>query len=88
MAFEIISFLIGVAVGGLVGGLAAILHGLERVADLQERVRQVTRDLQRLKDSDPMSRDQKDNDPKRGLDDLQRDLDEINAEIRRMYKRT
>lgn len=89
MVLDIISFVIGVAAGGLAGGLAAILQGLERVADLQDRVRQVASNLRRLEDLEPLSHDQRntDDDAKRSLNDLQRHLDEINEEIRRMYKR-
>jgi len=86
MAFEVISFLIGVGAGALTGSLAAMLHGLENVANLQERVRQVTREVQRLKTSDPTNNDQQ-QDPKVELNALERELDSIHEEIRRMYRR-
>ena len=87
MSFEIVSFLIGVIAGAITGGLAAMLHGLERVADLQERVRKAAREIEKLKALDPLNKDGVDEKPKLGLNDLQRDLNEINEEIRRMYKR-
>lgn len=87
MPFDVISFLVGVAAGALTGGLAAMLHGLESVADLQERVRRVTREMQRLNDNS-LPQDANQPDSKFKMKELQRDLDEIHEEIRRMYKRT
>jgi len=87
MPFDVISFLVGVAAGALTGGLAAMLHGLESVADLQERVRRLTREMQRLNDNS-LPQDANQPDSKFKMKELQRDLDEIHEEIRRMYKRT
>jgi gas vesicle protein len=87
MPFDVVSFLVGVAAGALTGGLAAMLHGLESVADLQERVRRVTREMQRLNDNS-LLQDANQPDSKFKMKELQRDLDEIHEEIRRMYKRT
>jgi len=87
MPFDVISFLVGVAAGALTGGLAAMLYGLESVADLQDRVRRVTREMQRLNDNS-LPQDANQPDSKFKMKELQRDLDEIHEEIRRMYKRT
>jgi gas vesicle protein len=87
MPFDVVSFLVGVGAGALTGGLAGVLHGLENVADLQERVRKVTREVQRLNDTYG-SQGTREHDAKLKLNELQHDLDEIHEEIRRMYKRT
>ena len=84
LVFDPISFLVGVAAGALTGALAGILHSLERTADLQERLRTVSQEVETMKDrligGDQYGKPQ--------LDDLDRDLEEIHEEIRRMYKKT
>lgn len=87
MPFDVVSFLVGVVAGALTGGLAGVLHGLEGVADLQERVRKVTKEVHRLNDT-YQSQGPNRHDTKFKLNELQHDLDEIHEEIRRMYKRT
>jgi len=87
MPFDVASFLVGVAAGVLTGGLAGVLHGLESVADLQERVRKVTQDVQRLNEADLWQGTGR-QDTKLKLNGLQHDLDEIQEQIRRMYART
>ena len=84
MAFDLISFLVGVAAGAATGVLAGILHSLERTADLQERLRKVSQEVEGMKGllSEGGQKE------RFRLDDLDRDLDEIHEEIRRMYKRT
>jgi len=90
MAFDILSFLAGVGAGVLTGALAGILRGLERTADLQERLRHVTRDVEQmgniLRSSGPSVSDGRDAEAR--ADRLQRELEEIHEEIKRMYKRT
>ena len=84
MAFDLISFIVGVAAGALTGALAGVLHSLERTADLQEQLRKIKRevaDMQTLTSGNENSR-------KPRLDKLDHDLEEIHEEIRRMYKRT
>ena len=84
MAFDLISFIVGVAAGALTGALAGVLHSLERTADLQEQLRKIKRevaDMQTIASGNENSR-------KPRLDKLDRDLEEIHEEIRRMYKRT
>ena len=87
MPFDVVSFLVGVTAGALTGGLAAVLHSLEGVADLQERVRKITKEVQRL-NSTHQSQEGHEHDTTFKLNELQHDLDEIHEEIRRMYKRT
>jgi gas vesicle protein len=90
MAFDVLSFLAGVGVGVLTGALAGILHGLERTANLQERLRHVTREVEQmgnvLRSSSPSDSHERDVQVK--ADQLQRELEEIHEEIKRMYKRT
>ena len=88
MVFDILSFLAGVAAGAVTGALAAVLHGLENTADLQERLRNITREVERMR-SVVVSRtsETKGNDSTTEIDELSRDLNEIHEEIRRMYKK-
>ncbi len=84
MAFDLISFIVGVAAGALTGALAGILHSFERTADLQEQLREIKREIaemQTLASGNENSRKPK-------LDKLDRDLEEIHEEIRRMYRAT
>ncbi len=87
MVFDLISFLAGIGAGALTGALAGILHGLERTADIQERLRLVTKKVGeiggRVSNSDSGL-----SGAKVEVDQLQRELDEIHEEIKRMYKRT
>lgn len=89
MVFDVVSFLAGIGAGALTGALAGILHGLERTADIQERLRLATKKIDamsnRISTSDSALN-------KTGtevkVDELQRELAEIQEEIKRMYKRT
>jgi len=49
MVFDILSFVAGVAAGAVTGALAGILHGLESTADLQEKVRGVTKEVEKMR---------------------------------------
>ena len=84
MAFDLISFIVGVAAGALTGALAGVLHSLERTADLQEQLRKIKREVSDMR----ALASENDNSRKTKLDELDRDLEEIHEEIRRMYKRT
>lgn len=88
MVFDVLSFLAGVAAGGLTGLLAGILHGLERTADVQERLRLARRNLDQISSRLSESGGGTSGDTAAKVDELQRDLDEIHEEIKRMYKRT
>ena len=83
MLFDLISFIVGVAAGALAGALAGILHSLEKTADLQEQLLKIKRDVGEIRVV------ASENDPKKSkLDELDRDLEEVQEEIRRMYKTT
>ena len=88
MVFDILSFLAGVAAGAVTGALAAVLHGLENTADLQERLRNIAREVERMK-SAMVSRtsETNGNNSTAEIDELSRDLNEIHEKIRRMYKK-
>lgn len=89
MVFDILSFIAGVVAGAVAGGLAGVLHGLESTADLQEKVRALTREVEKIRaglsSNDPGLIE---HDVKLKMDELQKDFAEIHEEIRRMYKRT
>ena len=75
----------------MTAGLAGLLHGLERTADIQEKLLlakrkadQLTNMLSNSGASDNGGRSVN----KTQVDELQRDLNEIDEEIKRMYKRT
>jgi gas vesicle protein len=86
MAFELLSFLAGVAAGALTGALAAVLHNLETTADLQEKLRRVTREVEKMRNALSSSTSHEDS-AKSEIDGLYRDLNEIQEEIRRIYKK-
>jgi len=90
MVFDVVSFIAGVAAGALAAGLAGFLYGLERTADIQEKLRLATNKADQLTNlvSSSGGSDSIDSPGKMKVDELQRDLDEIQAEIKRMYKRT
>jgi hypothetical protein len=90
MVFDLASFLAGVAAGALTAGLAGFLHSLESTAGLQERLRVLTRRVDELASAFTGPGMVGSNDPnaRAKVDDLQRMLNDIHEEIRRMYKRT
>ena len=87
MVLEIFSFLAGVAAGAITGALAGIMYGLESTANLQDRLLQVTREVEGIK-TNLLSSGDPNSTNRTGIDDLHRELEEIQEEIRRMYKRT
>jgi gas vesicle protein len=89
MVLDVLSFLAGVVAGGITGALAMVLHGLEKTADLQERLRGVTQEVERIQEaSSPTASNEAGADTKAKAEELRRELDEIHGEIRRMYKRS
>lgn len=88
MVFDVISFIAGVAAGALTGGLAGLLHSLERTASIQERLRVATQKLDQITSKFATNTDSGNARAKSQADELQRELDEIHEEIKRMYKRT
>jgi peptidoglycan hydrolase CwlO-like protein len=88
MAFDVTSFLAGVAAGILTGGLAGLLHSLERTADLQEKLRRLSKEVERMTSRGSPNDSKANESSPPEVDRLQRELDEIHEEIRRMYKRS
>jgi gas vesicle protein len=90
VVFDLVSFLAGVAAGALTAGLAGLLYSLESTAGIQEQMRVVTQRVDELATAftGPSVVGLNDQDAKTKVDDLERMLDEIHEEIRRMYKRT
>jgi uncharacterized protein YPO0396 len=64
-----------------------ILHGLEKTADLQERLRRVTQEVERIRNASSDSISGAAN-QKAQTAELKRELEDIHEEIRRMYKRS
>jgi gas vesicle protein len=87
MVFDITSFLAGVAAGAATGALAATLHRLENTADLQERLRQITREVERMRSVAARGTDASEAASLSEMDALTRDLNEIHDEIKHMYKK-
>ncbi len=88
MAFDVVSFIAGVAAGIITGGLAGLLHSLERTADLQEKIRRLSKEVERISSRATPGSSRPDGAVPPDVDSLQKDLDEIHAEIRKMYKRS
>jgi len=88
MVFDILSFLAGIAAGAITGALAGVLHSLENTADLQEKLRHVTKEVERVKRTiTPNTSGVSERKESAEVDELYRDLNEIHEEIRRMYQK-
>ena len=88
MVFDMLSFLAGVAAGAIAGTLAGILHSLEDTARLQERVRHLAREVEKMeREGASHAAVANAQDSTSEVDRLYQDLSEINEEIRRMYKK-
>jgi hypothetical protein len=88
MAFDVLSFLAGIAAGGLTGAFAAVLYGLERTADFQERLLGLSREIESIRPNLSSSTASKEAETKTRVYELRRELEDIHEEIRRMYKRS
>ena len=88
MAFDVLSFLAGIAAGGLTGALAGALYSLEKTADLQERIRHLARQIDTFGVNLSSPDGLKDPGSRTKVDEFRRELDAIHEEIRRMYKRS
>ena len=88
MVFDFISFLAGLCAGGLAGALAGVLYGLERIADLQEKFLKLSKELERRDPTVASPQVAQDADAKARMNQLRSELDSINDEIRRMYRKT
>jgi len=86
MVFDLISFLAGIIAGGLTGALAAVLYGFERSADLQESLLKLRREFANIGPKGTLN--PKDADAEKRMQELRTELDSINDEIRRMYRKT
>jgi hypothetical protein len=82
LAFDAISFTIGLAAGALVGVLAGYLHETETIGELQERVRMATVQLEKVT-STIQSRT---GEGPVALD-LRRQIQDLQDEIKRMYRK-
>ena len=51
MAFDLVSFVAGIAAGALIGVLAGYLHETETIGELQERVRMAMVQVERISSS-------------------------------------
>jgi hypothetical protein len=88
MAFDLISFIVGIAAGGLTGTLAGVLYGFERTGDLQEKLVKLSREIDRIDLSTPTSNTTDGAREKMEMRELRADLDSIHEEIRKMYRKT
>lgn len=86
MMFDLVSFLAGVVAGGLTGALAGILHGFERTADLQENLLKLKKEFNSI-DTTTIGRAYKDPASEAKMRELHAELDSINEEIRKMYRK-
>jgi len=84
--FDLVSFLAGVVAGGLTGALAGILHGFERTADLQENLLKLKKEFNSI-DPTTTGRAPKDQASEARMRELRAELDSINEEIRKMYRK-
>ena len=83
MAFDLISFTSGIVAGGLVGVLAGYLHETETIGELQEKVRMA---MVQLEKNTSTVRDRTRKEP--ADSDLQHQLEELQDEIKKLYRRT
>lgn len=87
MVFDLVSFLAGIAAGGLIGVLAGILHGFERTADLQESLLRLRNKIDSMDPTFVSSGGQQD-ELRATMQGLRAELDSIHEEIRGMYRKT
>ena len=82
MAFDLVSFVVGIAAGALIGVLAGYLHETETIGELQERVRMAMVQVERITSSTRSKADE-------GTvsSDLRRQLLDLQDEIKKLYRR-
>jgi gas vesicle protein len=88
MVFDLISFLAGIIAGGLTGALAGLLYGFERTANLQERLLKLSKEVDSVDPTVASPNRSQDVESKARVSQLRAELDSINEEIRRMYRKT
>jgi len=86
MVFDITSFLVGIVVGGLTGGLAGILYAFERTADVEESLLKLRKDVNSL-DSAMTSNGSPGRMSEEKMRQLRTELDSIREDIRKMYRK-
>ena len=86
MIFDLISFLAGIIAGGLTGALAAVLYGLERTADIQEKLFTIRKELSKMNPNTNSTAEVEDSE--RRMQELRTQLASIEEEIMRMYRKT
>jgi uncharacterized membrane protein (DUF106 family) len=82
LAFDVVSFTIGLVAGVLVGVLAGYLHETETMGELQERVRMA---MVQLEKATSTIRNRTSEEP--AVSDLRQQLQDLQDEIKRMYRR-
>lgn len=86
MIFDLLSFVAGIAAGGLTGVLGGIVYSFERTADLQESLLKLRKKIDSI---DPaIAVGQQDPELRATIQGLRAQLDAIHEEIRSMYKKT
>jgi len=82
LAFDLVSFVAGIAAGALIGVLAGYLHETETIGELQERVRMAMVQVERITSSTRSKADE-------GTvsSDLRRQLLDLQDEIKKLYRR-
>jgi uncharacterized membrane protein (DUF106 family) len=82
LVFDLVSFIIGLVAGALVGVLAGYLHETETIGELQERVRVA---VVQLEETTSMIRSRTSEEPV--VSDLRHQLQELQDEIKKLYRR-
>jgi hypothetical protein len=83
LPFDIFSFVTGTVAGGLVGVLAGYLHETETIGELQEKVRMA---MVQLEKNTPPVRKRTGKEP--AGSDLQDELQQLQEEIKKLYRRS
>ena len=82
MVFDVVSFIIGLVAGALMGVLAGYLHETETIGELQERVRVAVVQLEKTTST---IRSRTSEEP--AVSDLRHQLQELQDEIKKLYRR-
>jgi len=82
LVFDLVSFIIGLVAGALMGVLAGYLHETETIGELQERVRVAVVQLEKTTST---IRSRTSEEP--AVSDLRHQLQELQDEIKKLYRR-
>jgi hypothetical protein len=88
MVFDLVSLLAGIIAGGLTGVLAGILYSFEQTANLQESVIKLGKQLDGIAQTMTSPGGVPDPESRARVSQLRSELDSIDEEIRRMYRKT